>query len=119
LNFHSDYGGQRDIAVILWTITSIDPTDCRHNAVITFTDNLSSSKTGEAIMAKHRDDQHKSECGTSRYDDELLSANWNPVLELLQWSCSHTSEVASRSAPHDYSEAEADAFLGRIYAFGA
>jgi hypothetical protein len=68
-------------------------------------------------MAKHRDGQSDSDGGLSRYGEELLSANWNPVLDLLQWSCSHTSEVASES-PRDVSDEEADAFLGRIYTFG-
>jgi hypothetical protein len=48
----------------------------------------------------------------SRYGDELLRANWNPVIELLQWSCERTVEM---SAPADVSDEEAAAFLGRIY----
>jgi hypothetical protein len=51
--------------------------------------------------------------GESRYGDELLRANWNPVVELLQWSCDRTVEVTRAAA--DVSDEEAAAFLGRIY----
>ena len=53
----------------------------------------------------------------SRYDDELLSANWNPVLALLEWSCTRTLAEASRSAPQ-VPEDDAEAFLGRFYTLG-
>jgi hypothetical protein len=50
----------------------------------------------------------------SRYGDELLRANWNPVIELLQCSCDHAAE-ATHTAAADVSDEEAAAFLGRIY----
>jgi hypothetical protein len=78
---------------------------------------LQRTALSERIMARNRDDQGGSESpGESRYDEELLSANWNPMIDLL--ACAAQSE-ASRGAAHDVSEEDADAFLGRIYTFGA
>jgi hypothetical protein len=54
----------------------------------------------------------------SRYGEELLRAGWNPVLDLLQWSVDRTREMVHDEAPAR-SEAEAAAFLQRIYTFGA
>ena len=55
----------------------------------------------------------------SRYGDELLSANWNPIIDLLQWSCARTlSEVVRREEQH-LREEDVDAFLGRIYTLGS
>ena len=51
----------------------------------------------------------------NRYGEELLSANWNPVIELLERSCNRTRQFAERALR----EEDADAFLGRIYTFGA
>ena len=64
---------------------------------------------------EQRDD---SEAGDeSRYGEELLRANWNPVIELLQWSADRTNEL---TRPRRYvSDEEAAAFLHRIYASGA
>jgi hypothetical protein len=50
-----------------------------------------------------------------RYGDELLSANWNPVIDLLERSCTRTREFAERTLR----EEDADAFLGRFYTFGS
>jgi hypothetical protein len=55
----------------------------------------------------------------SRYDDALLRANWNPVIELLQASGAGISSRSRRSSARDVSDEEANAFLGRIYASGA
>ena len=49
-----------------------------------------------------------------QYGEELLSANWNPVIELLECSCYRTRQLAERALR----EEDADAFLGRIYTFG-
>ena len=49
-----------------------------------------------------------------QYGEELLSANWNPVIELLERSCNRTRELAERALR----EEDADAFLGRVYTFG-
>ena len=55
----------------------------------------------------------------SRYGDELLSANWNPIIDLLQWSCARTfGDVARREEQHLHEE-DVDAFLGRIYTYGS
>ena len=53
------------------------------------------------------------------YDDELLSANWNPVIDLLEWSCARTTQEVARSAEQTLREEDADAFLGRIYTLGS
>ena len=66
-------------------------------------------------MAK-RDDQESPE---NRYGEELLRAGWNPVLDLLQWSADRTRDMAHDDAPTARSDAEAAAFLNRIYTFGA
>ena len=52
--------------------------------------------------------------GESRYDDELLSANWNPVIDLLAWSCGKTLDDVSRNTGADMTESDIDAFLDRI-----
>jgi hypothetical protein len=49
-----------------------------------------------------------------QYGEELLSANWNPVIELLERSCNRTLQLAERALR----EEESEAFLGRIYNFG-
>jgi hypothetical protein len=49
-----------------------------------------------------------------QYGEELLSANWNPVIELLGRSCNRTRQLAERALR----EEDAEAFLGRIYTFG-
>jgi hypothetical protein len=61
-----------------------------------------------------RSEQDPDAVDESRYGDELLRANWNPVIELLQWSCERTVEMTRRAAA-DVSDEEAAAFLGRIY----
>jgi hypothetical protein len=53
----------------------------------------------------------------SRYGEELLCANWTPVIELLQWSCDRSVELTRR--PRYVSDEEAAAFLNRVYTFGA
>ena len=60
----------------------------------------------------NRDDADKDR--ENRYGEELLSANWNPVIELLERSCTRTRQFAERALR----EEDADAFLGRIYTFG-
>lgn len=54
-----------------------------------------------------------------RYDDELLSASWNPVIALLEWSCARTAAEASRDSAPAVGEDDADDFLGRFYSSGA
>ena len=50
-----------------------------------------------------------------RYDEELLAANWNPVVELLSRSCTVTRERVTRDALTDV---DADGFLNRVYTLG-
>ena len=54
----------------------------------------------------------------SRYDDELLSANWNPVVGLLERSSTYTAPEAARDEPSALREDEIDEFLGRVYRLG-
>ena len=65
-----------------------------------------------------RDEQRDpSEAGDeNRYGEELLRANWNPVIELLQWSADRTADL-TRPSRH-VSDEEAAAFLRRIYQSG-
>ena len=71
-------------------------------------------------MSTNEDDGSKPKAnGESRYDDELLSANWNPVIDLLAWSCGKTLEDVSRSPDADMTDSDIDAFLRRIYLLGA
>ena len=51
------------------------------------------------------------------YGEELLRANWNPVIELLQWSSDRTARL-TRPA-RQVTEQEAAAFMRRIYTSGA
>lgn len=54
----------------------------------------------------------------SRYDDALLCANWNPVIDLLAVSSAHASDHADAESMRTMSDEEADALLGRIYMLG-
>lgn len=54
----------------------------------------------------------------SRYGEELLCANWNPVIELVARSCSVTREHASRDVPAR-GEIDIEGFLNRVYTLGA
>ena len=51
-----------------------------------------------------------------RYGEELLEANWNPVVALLARSCSITTERVTRDA---MSDSDIDGFLTRFYTLGA
>lgn len=66
---------------------------------------------------KVNDDNGTRDVPAARYDEELLSANWNPVVALLDWSCAKTLDE-TRKASQELREEEADAFLGRIYSSG-
>ena len=67
----------------------------------------------------NRDPHEEHQSDESRYGDELLRANWNPVIDLLQWSCDRTTAIARSPERRDVSDEEAAAFLGRIYNSGA
>ena len=71
-------------------------------------------------MSKRNDQNEPGSGRESRYDDALLSANWNPALDLLQWSCARTAEHASPSSVQPPAEEEDPAaFLHRVYLLGA
>ena len=55
----------------------------------------------------------------SRYDDALLCANWNPVIELLGASGMASSPRTRGRSGSNLSDEEANAFLSRVYASGA
>lgn len=71
-------------------------------------------------MASRRKDDDESALGLeSRYDEELLTANWNPVVDLLGASCDKTREETSRDPSRDIAQEDPDAFLNRIYKLGS
>lgn len=70
-------------------------------------------------MSKRNDPNEPGSGLESRYDDALLSANWNPALDLLQWSCARTADNASRSSLQPSAEEDPAAFLHRVYLLGA
>ena len=63
-----------------------------------------------------KDSDAKKNAG-ERYGDELLSANWNPVIDLLQNPGTGTSQGAR--AERELRDEDVEAFLGRIYTFGS
>ena len=69
-------------------------------------------------MAGKRKDKEPTDAPATRYDDELLSAGWNPVIALLEWSCAKTLEHAAREPEPEVREDDVDAFLGRIRTSG-
>ena len=69
-------------------------------------------------MAKKTIDETKPEAEEARYGEELLAANWNPVVELLARSCGITREQATREARENMSDSEVDGFLNRVYTAG-
>jgi hypothetical protein len=69
-------------------------------------------------MAKRRNEKEESESARDRYDDELLSANWNPVIDLLGASCAKTKDEASADPSRKIAEEDPEAFLKRIYKLG-
>lgn len=54
----------------------------------------------------------------SRYGEELLCANWNPVIALLEASGGKPA-MEARAAAREWREADVDAFLGRVYRAGS
>ncbi len=71
------------------------------------------------MAGNDRDDNKANEAPAGRYDDELLSANWNPVIGLLEWSCAKTLADTARAEREELREEDVDAFLGRIYTSGS
>ena len=70
-------------------------------------------------MANRRKDDDEPAGGLeSRYDEELLTANWNPVVDLLGASCDRTREETSRDPALDVAQEDPDAFLNRFYKLG-
>ncbi len=69
-------------------------------------------------MAKKLWDDETASGEDSRYDEELLCANWNPVIDLIEWSCAKTLDAVSSNARHDLSDTDIDALLNRIYSLG-
>lgn len=78
-------------------------------------DKQASASGSGTVMARKNEDGV--EQGESRYGEELLSANWNPVIELLEASGRKPAAKAAAAAP-DWRAEDVDAFLGRIYRAG-
>jgi hypothetical protein len=68
-------------------------------------------------MKRKAEDTAQERLHESRYGEELLSANWNPVISLLHRSCKRTRDVVRREQQH-LREQDAEALLGRIYTAG-
>jgi hypothetical protein len=51
----------------------------------------------------------------NRYGEELLSANWNPAIDLLDVSAPSST---ARGGSETLREEDVDGFLGRIYTLG-
>ena len=85
---------------------------------------MKGSKVGsrEDTGANRRDDtgpSRRDDTGLGRYGEELLAANWNPVIDLLAASCARThTQIARGAASEELREEDAAAFLGRIYKLG-
>ena len=62
-------------------------------------------------------DKEDAEQHSSRYGEELLSANWNPVVELLEAARARPSAETRAAAPQ-WREEDVAAFLGRVYKAG-
>lgn len=70
-------------------------------------------------MAKDGKDMTSAEePAEDHYGDELLSASWNPVIALLEWSCARTGAQTSRDKAPAVGEEDANDFLGRVYTSG-
>ncbi|HET7158307.1 MAG TPA: hypothetical protein VFI62_04890 [Burkholderiales bacterium] len=66
-----------------------------------------------------RDSKNKTEdSGANRYGDELLRANWNPMIDLLQSSSGLTQEPSRPAPAEQVSDEEAAALMNRIYKLG-
>jgi hypothetical protein len=68
-------------------------------------------------MKRTAQDTARERLHESRYDEELLSANWNPVITMLHRSCKRTCDIVRREQQH-LREQDAEALLGRIYTAG-
>lgn len=52
---------------------------------------------------------------TCRYDEEILSVNWNPAIALIAMSCQIGQGLRAR-LPEDLTTIDVDGFLHRVYA---
>jgi len=55
---------------------------------------------------------------TRRYDEEILSVNWNPAIALIAMSSYQTEQGLRPRLPEDLTTIDVDAFLDRVYALG-
>lgn len=71
-------------------------------------------------MVIYLDDYRKAQAarvaGPHRYDEEILSVNWNPAVSGLTASAGRPGDEPSHALPEDYSSIDAEAFLTRVYA---
>ena len=68
-------------------------------------------------MAKRRNDDDEPAGLESRYDEALLSANWNPVIDLLGHE-RNTREEPLRDSSRGPAPEDPEAFLKRFYKLG-
>lgn len=58
---------------------------------------------------------HVESVSVHRYDDEILSVNWNPVIELIAKACYPNTQESSECLQEDWSKLDVDTFLDRFY----
>jgi hypothetical protein len=66
-----------------------------------------------------RKTQVESSATAHRYDDEILSVSWNPVIELIAKTCYPNKQDSSECLREDWSKLDVDTFLDRFYALAA
>ena len=71
-------------------------------------------------MVIYMDDYRKAQtanlAGRQQYDEEILCVNWNPAVRVLAESTFQPERELSPELPEDFSRADVDALLNRIYA---
>jgi hypothetical protein len=81
-------------------------------------------KCRRAVMVIYLDKYRKAKSALvltleKRYGEELLWANWNPMVELSVACWCRRPQETSPPLPHDLSSIDLDAFLDRVYAFAS
>jgi hypothetical protein len=67
---------------------------------------------------RSKDDDGSAPGLESRYDDALLSANWNPVIDLLGALSDAAREVFGRDPAPKAAQEDPEDFLNRYYKLG-
>lgn len=75
-------------------------------------------------MVTYLDDYRKAKAARAltleeRYGEELLCANWNPMVAIAAiFSCQRAHEL-SLSLPHDLASVDLDGFMERVYSLAS